>query len=79
MKKVLLNIDCEEIKTPELLHAYIAKKLSFPKYYGANLDALKDCMSDVSLEHVVTLKWKDSATSKKNKEMQGIRKIFIQR
>lgn len=27
-------------------HRYIAKTLSFPEYYGQNLDALADCLSE---------------------------------
>ena len=31
----------------ETLHAFIAKKLGFPDYYGANLSALADCLSEM--------------------------------
>ena len=30
------------------LHRYIAEVLDFPKYYGANLDALYDVLSDMT-------------------------------
>ena len=30
------------------LHDYLAKELSLPAYYGRNLDALADCLGDVS-------------------------------
>ena len=30
----------------ESLHAFIAKKLGFPDYYGANLSALADCLAE---------------------------------
>lgn len=29
------------------LHAFVAKKLGFPGYYGANLSALADCLSEM--------------------------------
>lgn len=29
-------------------HRYIARRLSFPEYYGRNLDALYDCLCDIS-------------------------------
>lgn len=32
----------------ETLHAYLRKKLNFPDYYGANLSALADCLSEIS-------------------------------
>ena len=31
----------------ETLHEYIARKLDFPDYYGANLSALADCLSEI--------------------------------
>lgn len=31
----------------EDLHAFVAKKLGFPDYYGANLSALADCLSEM--------------------------------
>ena len=31
----------------EGLHAFVAKKLGFPDYYGANLAALADCLSEM--------------------------------
>ena len=30
------------------LHEEIAQKLSFPEYYGKNLDALNDCLSEIN-------------------------------
>lgn len=33
--------------TQEDLHAYLKRKLDFPDYYGANLAALADCLSDL--------------------------------
>lgn len=29
------------------LHAFVARKLGFPDYYGANLSALADCLSEM--------------------------------
>ncbi|MBR3159895.1 MAG: barstar family protein [Atopobiaceae bacterium] len=36
-----------ELATPEEAHARLALKLDFPDYYGANLDALEDCLGDI--------------------------------
>lgn len=33
--------------TPEKAHAALAEALSFPDYYGMNLDALHDCLTDL--------------------------------
>lgn len=32
----------------ELVQEYIAQKMEFPDYYGKNLDALYDCLTDIS-------------------------------
>ena len=33
--------------TPEKAHADLAQALNFPEYYGHNLDALHDCLTDI--------------------------------
>jgi len=44
--KVII-IDCAHFVTKDAAHEYIAKALDFPTYYGKNLDALADCLSEV--------------------------------
>ena len=41
-------IDCTQIETPEDLHRIFREKLSFPDWYGSNLDALHDCLTELS-------------------------------
>ena len=41
-------IDCSEIVTREDLHRIFARELSFPAWYGKNLDALHDCLTSHS-------------------------------
>ena len=40
-------LDCEEMTDRERTHEYIAEVLEFPDYYGANLDALFDCLTEM--------------------------------
>ena len=40
--------------TQEGLHAFVAKKLGFPEYYGANLSALADCLSEMGVPCRIT-------------------------
>ena len=48
MQEVLIRgIDFE---STEEIHDYIAEELSFPSYYGKNLDALYDVLTDLSQE-----------------------------
>jgi ribonuclease inhibitor len=41
-------IDCTKIKTREDLHRIFRETLSFPDWYGNNLDALYDCLTEIS-------------------------------
>ncbi|GEM_PF-1555774 len=37
------------------VHAYLASSLEFPRSYGANLDALLDCLGDISARTLIAL------------------------
>lgn len=37
-------------------HAELKEKLSLPEHYGANLDALWDCLTEICEETVITLR-----------------------
>lgn len=39
-------LDGEEIRDKEKLHEMLAEALKFPNWYGKNLDALYDCLTD---------------------------------
>ena len=36
-----------ELQNMDEFHADIAKKMAFPDWYGRNLDALYDCLTDI--------------------------------
>lgn len=38
----------EQLTSKEQLHQLLAERLRFPAYYGCNLDALWDCLSERS-------------------------------
>ena len=46
MKQAVL--DGRRIDSMEQVHAIMKSSLSFPDYYGNNLDALNDCLTDIS-------------------------------
>ena len=41
-------IDCTKIHSKEDLHEIFRQILCFPDWYGCNLDALYDCLTDTS-------------------------------
>lgn len=45
MKKIIIN--CQHLLEREQAHLYLAQKLDFPEYYGKNLDALFDCLTEL--------------------------------
>ena len=45
-----LTIDEARFTSAQDVHACVAKELNFPDYYGANLDALNDCLGDIADE-----------------------------
>ena len=53
MKKV--TIDTSKLTTMDQIHEYLAKELNFPPYYGKTLDALYDCLTDITEETEIEL------------------------
>ena len=45
---ITCHLDCSLMTSREALHAYLKKQLSLPEYYGSNLDALFDCLTELS-------------------------------
>ncbi|MBR5329108.1 MAG: barstar family protein [Firmicutes bacterium] len=53
MKKV--TIDTHKLTTMAEIHDHLAKELNFPDYYGKNLDALYDCLTEINEETEIEL------------------------
>ena len=61
MRKITLDI--ERMRSLPMLHKYLHTALDLPEYYGANLDALYDCLTEIAepTELVVPKKVADEA------------------
>ena len=61
MRKITLDI--EKMRSLPMLHKYLHTALALPEYYGVNLDALYDCLTEIaeSTELVVPKKVADEA------------------
>ncbi len=42
-----IELDLRHIATVRALHIYLRFMLDLPEYYGKNLDALYDCLTDI--------------------------------
>lgn len=51
MKRITL--DGKKIRKDE--HDYLKEELDFPDYYGRNLDALYDCLTEIGIETEIEL------------------------
>ena len=56
MKEIIL--DCAEITEEAQLHQALFEALCLPEWYGHNLDALFDCLTELSEEtHLILKNW----------------------
>lgn len=56
-------IDGRRFKTKERAHQYLAEKLSFPSYYGKNLDALHDVLTSYGKPTCLRIRYPASITA----------------
>ena len=50
------TIDQRDFQSADEVHDFIAEKLELPEYYGRNLDALNDCLGDISEPTRITVR-----------------------
>ena len=49
----MIILDASKMDSRKDAHLYLMEQLSFPDYYGKNLDALYDCLTDLDETTVV--------------------------
>lgn len=66
------RINCTNLDDAKDLHRRIAACLSFPDWYGNNLDALYDILTEIGTPtHLILTGWDDSLSF-----AQGFRSVF---
>ena len=48
-------LDARKLGNRDTAHAYLKKVFSFPDYYGNNLDALHDCLTELPFSSNLTV------------------------
>lgn len=50
-----INLSLDNMHSPQELHAYLEEVLELPDYYGDNLDALYDVLTETSEPMTITI------------------------
>lgn len=59
----IINIDGNNFSNIEEFYNEVVNKFSLPNWFGRNLDAFNDMLSELTMEHIVI--WENSNKSKK--------------
>jgi ribonuclease inhibitor len=49
------TLDISKMTSPAKTHAYLKELLHFPEYYGDNLDALHDCLGEITTPTLIKI------------------------
>ncbi len=74
MKKVV--IDGGAVKTMEDIHRTFAEALDFPEWYGGNLDALYDCLTDLFEETEIVIENRDALAGVLGRRCAGFWRVL---
>ena len=75
MQKIIL--EAQYLLEKETAHIYLQEKLNLPEYYGRNLDALYDCLTElVDIEICIELPFSDMLQRDGNTYFHKIKRVF---
>lgn len=74
MKQITLN--GKKMTDKDTAHIYIASKLGFPDYYGKNLDALADCVSECCLDKCIRFSHFEEAEENLGEYAESLVEVF---
>ena len=72
-----LYLNCRNIITRPELHDKIADEFGFPEWYGKNLDALYDCLLDISTDTIMVIENFSLLEEKLGKYALNFKKVLI--
>lgn len=59
-----ITVNCTGLEDKAQLHEALARALDFPDWYGRNLDALYDCLTELDAVHLHLVGWQQLGTWK---------------
>ena len=69
MKRV--ELIASQLTDKEVLHDVLARELQLPEWYGRNLDALHDCLTELTDVELVLVGWPDEGY------LAGVRRVIV--
>ncbi|MBQ1848301.1 MAG: barstar family protein [Clostridia bacterium] len=69
-------LDCRLMTAKKEAHEYIAQKLGFPDYYGKNLDALYDCLTEFCRKKLIVLRFTSALGDNLGKYGDSLLSVF---
>ena len=69
-------LDGDAISTREELHAALARELALPDWYGGNLDALYDCLTDLGEETALRVVHREALEEKLGPTARGLMRVL---
>lgn len=70
-----ITLNALELSTKEAVHDYLMEAFEFPDYYGKNLDALYDCLTELGPEDYAVYFTNMSA---ENPYMETVYQVFME-
>ncbi len=75
MKKIVL--DFKGMENSEDIQEYLAFKFDFPDYYGMNLDALYDCLTDIDEYTCIGFFGTGETDSEAGRYLQRLKRVML--
>jgi ribonuclease inhibitor len=73
----MTELDALKMTDIEETHKYLAKELGFPDYYGNNLDALYDCLTEYCYDSFIVIKNSDAMKTNLGDYAKKLTKVFF--
>lgn len=73
---IQVELDGRKMDTRQDAHRLLKEKLGLPSYYGGNLDALHDCLTDMGEETRVTLTYRQAMLNALGAYGQSLLAVF---